>query len=79
MRTYRLIIRRHDRLLGHFESSTPWSLEAVEDIAARLGADDGYKLELLIADGERRLLESSPDGMRVLGIEYQFKTVALGT
>ncbi len=79
MRTYRLIIRRYDRLLGHFESSTPWSREAVEDIAARLGTGDGYQLELLIADGERRLLESSPDGIRVLSIEYQFKTVALGT
>lgn len=78
MHIYRLIIRRHDRLLGHFESSTPWSREAVEDIAARLGTDDGYQLELLIADGERRLLESSPDGIRVLSIEYQFKTVALG-
>ena len=79
MRTYRLIIWRHGRLLGHFESSTPWSREAVEDVAARLGADDGYRLELLISDGERRLLESSPDGIRVLSIEYQFKTVALGT
>lgn len=79
MRTYRLIIRRHDRLLGHFESSSPWSREAVEDISARLGTDDGYQLELLIADGERRLLESSPEGIRVLSIEYLFKTVALST
>ena len=79
MHIYRLIIRRHDRLLGYFESSTPWSREAVEDIAARLGSDDGYHLELLIADGERRLLESSPDGIRVLSIEYRFKSVALST
>ncbi|TJZ74248.1 cytoplasmic protein [Chitiniphilus eburneus] len=77
MDTYRLIIHRHGRLLGHFESSTPGALEAVKDITARLGADDGYRIELQIADGERRLLESSPDGIRLLGCELLFRPVLL--
>jgi len=73
VKTYRLVIYRHDRLLGHFESDTPWSREAARDIAARLSADDGYRLELLVADGERRLLESTPQGLRVLSREPEFK------
>ncbi|WP_406625200.1 cytoplasmic protein [Acidovorax sp. SDU_ACID1] len=77
MHTYRLVIRRHDKPLGHFESSTPWSREAVEDIAARLPAADGYRLELLIANGERRLLESGPDGIRVLSTDLIFTTTSL--
>lgn len=77
MNTYRLVIRRHERLLGHFESDTPWSLEAVKDIAARLREGDGYQLELLVADGEKRLLESTPRGIRALSIEKLFKRASI--
>ena len=66
MQIHRLIIHRNERLLGHFDSDVPWSLEAVQDIAARLPEADGYRLELLVASGERRILESSPSGVRVL-------------
>ena len=77
MKTCRLIIHRHDRLLGYFESDTPQSLDAVRDVAARLNASDGYRLELLVADGERRLLESTPQGLRVLSREPLFKPAPL--
>lgn len=77
MHTYRLIIRRHDRLLGHFESDAPWSLDAVKDIATRLSERDGYRLELLMADGEKRLLESTPRGIRALSIEKLFRRASL--
>lgn len=66
MQTYRLNIRRHGKLLGHFESNASGSLDAVKDIAARLPEAEGYFLELLVAKDERRLLESGPDGIRVL-------------
>lgn len=72
MHTYRLVIHRHDRLLGHFESGTPWSHDAIKDIAAHLSEADGYRLEFLVASGERRLLESRPDGVRVLSSELLF-------
>jgi hypothetical protein len=77
VKTYRLIVHRHGRLLGHFESDTPQSLEAARDIAACLHASDGYRLELLVADGERRLLEGTPQGLRVLSREPLFKPASL--
>jgi hypothetical protein len=77
VKTCRLIIHRHDGLLGYFESDTPGALEAARDIAARLSASDGYRLELLVADGERRLLESTPQGLRVLSREPSFKPASL--
>lgn len=77
MQTYRLIIRRHNKLLGYFESNTPWALEAVKDIAQRLSDCDGYHLEAQVSEGERRLLESSPDGIRVLSSEQLFKMTTL--
>lgn len=77
MQTHRLIIHHHDRLWGHFDSSVPWSLQAVQDLAARLPEADGYRLELLVSRGEQRLLESSPDGVRVLYSNPLFIPVTL--
>lgn len=77
MTIYRLIIARHGRLLGHFESSAPWALEALRDIAASLPAGAGYHLRTQVSDGERRLLESTPAGTRVLASEHVFAFSAL--
>lgn len=66
MQIHRLIIHRNERLLGHFDSDVPWSREAVQDIAARLPKADGYRLELLVASEQQRVLESGPNGVRLL-------------
>ncbi|UUT22917.1 cytoplasmic protein [Pseudomonas sp. T8] len=76
MNKFRLIVRKSDKLLGHFESDTPWAADAVQDISRCL-SEAGYTLELLIADGERRLLESGPKGIQVLYSETIFKSTAL--
>ncbi len=76
MNRYRLMINSNDRLLGHFESATPWAHDAAQEIARCLAAA-GYDLELLVADSERRLLESGPDGVRVLHSEPIFKAAIL--
>ncbi len=78
MSAYRLVIRRHGKLLGHFESQTAWAQEALQDVARQLPEDLGYQLETQVSIGERRLLESTPTGIRVLGSEQLFKTVTLG-
>ncbi|MFV3370743.1 cytoplasmic protein [Pseudomonas sp. NY15435] len=76
MQKYRLIIQRHGQLLGHFDSDLPWAKEAVASIACCLG-ELGYGLELMVADSERRLLESSPTGIKVLASEPLFRPLAL--
>lgn len=76
MNRYRLMVRRDTRLLGHFESAVPWAQDAVQDIAQCL-TEAGYDLELLVADSERRLLDSSPDGIRILHSEPIFKSATL--
>ena len=75
MPCYRLFVYRHDKPLGHFDADSVDALDAVRDIAARLPAQDGYRLELAVAHDERRLLESGPDGLRVLAREPLFATV----
>ncbi|MFV3307857.1 cytoplasmic protein [Pseudomonas sp. NY15181] len=76
MQKYRLSIQRHGQLLGHFESDVPWAREAVRSIAGCLG-EQGFSLELQVAEGERRLLESTPEGVRLLGSEPLFRRMAL--
>jgi len=76
MNRYRLIIRNNDRLLGHFESAVPGAQDAMQEVARCLSAA-GYGLELLVADSERRLLDSGPDGIRVLSSEPIFKSTPL--
>lgn len=77
MKAYRLVISRHGRLLGQFDSETPWAGEAIRDLLQRLPAGDGYRTELFVAHDERRLLESGPHGLTVLGREPLFQPVTL--
>ena len=66
MKSYRLVVRQHGRLVGHFDTS---GTEALEDICvarAMFGITGGYDCELLVEDSERRMLESGPEGMKIL-------------
>ncbi|MFS2122719.1 cytoplasmic protein [Pseudomonas sp. Pseusp97] len=76
MHKYRLIIHRHGQLLGHFDSDLPWARDAVRAIAQSLDGQH-FDLELQVADSERRLLESSPAGLKVLASEPLFRPVPL--
>lgn len=76
MPTFRLIISQDQQLLGHFQSDTPTAQRAIEKIAGSLSAA-GYDLELQIAHHERRLLESGPEGLRVISSEPLFVAVSL--
>ncbi|MBD9516866.1 cytoplasmic protein [Pseudomonas sp. PDM22] len=78
MHKYRLTIQRHGQLLGHFDSDLPWARDAVRAIAESLGGQD-FDLELQVADSERRLLESSPAGIKVLASEPLFRPAPLHT
>ncbi|KAF0814873.1 hypothetical protein IGB42_00929 [Andreprevotia sp. IGB-42] len=77
MQKYRLIIWRHDEMLGFFETETPRAREAVDQILQHLPSREGFRVEVQTAQGERRILESGPDGLRVLGTETLFKSAAL--
>lgn len=62
--------------MGHFDSETPWAEDAIQEIGRCL-SEAGFTLDLLVADNERRILESGPEGIRVLHSEPIFKSAAL--
>ncbi|MGY6270597.1 cytoplasmic protein [Achromobacter denitrificans] len=78
MPVYRLVIKRNGRLVGHFETTAASTLDDCIDIASRLPSQDGYRLDIQVADGERRLLESTPAGIRLLASEILFRALPEG-
>lgn len=77
MKLYRLVIRQQGRLLGHFDTELPDALDALREISSRLPTSEGFQLEVLEARDEKRLLESTSSGIRVLSREPVFRHLDL--
>lgn len=77
MKSYRLVVRQQGRVVGHFDTSGAQSLEDICVARAMFGITGGYDCELLVADSERRMLESGPDGMKILMREPCYRPVTL--
>ncbi|MNI54214.1 hypothetical protein D3C73_1091010 [compost metagenome] len=77
MHTHRLVIRQHGKLLGHFDSNTPSAAQAMREVASRFPESEGFELELFVAQHERRVLESGPEGIRLISSEPVFVGVEL--
>ncbi|HYQ21793.1 hypothetical protein [Stenotrophomonas sp.] len=69
---YRLTIRRHGQYWGQFDCEGPDALQHLQDVAARLPADDGFQLQQLKGVGEERILSSGAGGLRVLAAQIQY-------
>ncbi|BEG74916.1 hypothetical protein [Achromobacter xylosoxidans] len=78
MLKHRIVIHRHGELLGHFDANARMTRQAVMEIQGLFKAADGFRCELWVEAGERRILESGPDGIRVLGSDTLFTPVATG-
>jgi len=50
MQTHPLIIWRHGRLLGFFETDAPGARESAEQMLQRLLASEGYRVQVQAAD-----------------------------
>lgn len=59
MKSYRLVIRQQGRIVGHFDTTGEAALEDACVARSLFGTAGGYQCELLVADGERRILEST--------------------
>lgn len=79
MNKYRLQIWQNDRLWGRFESEGPQAKLAIQEMCHRLPAGEGFEYKLFIAHDEKRIIESSPAGIRLLAAEvlYEEQDLAL--
>lgn len=63
---YRFIVWRDDRLWCRIDVDSHWASEVAQDITVRFPTAEGYRIERFVATQERRIVESGPDGMRLL-------------
>jgi hypothetical protein len=75
MRTYRLTLHQHGRLLGHFDTSSPGTLASIQAIANRFPLDEGFAHAFFVAEDEQRILEVSDSRIRVISSEPRFVPV----
>ncbi|WEJ86781.1 MAG: cytoplasmic protein [Klebsiella huaxiensis] len=73
MKSYRLVVRQQGRVVGHFDTSGSEALEDACEVSSLFGAVGGYQCDLLVSDSEKRILESSPEGMKVLSREKCYR------
>lgn len=63
---HRLVIHHDGRLVGQLDTAPGCPTALLDAIADGLRQVHGCAVERLVAHGERRILESGPDGLRVL-------------
>ncbi|SUG13952.1 putative cytoplasmic protein [Salmonella enterica subsp. arizonae] len=75
MKSYRLVVRQQGRMVGILKRAGQrrWKISAWR--GRLFGIAGGYDCELLVADSERRLLESGPEGMKILMREACYRPV----
>ena len=75
MKSYRLVVRQQGRIVGHFDTTGEAALEDACVARSLFGLAGGYQCVLLVSESERRILESTPGGMRVLSREKCYRAV----
>jgi hypothetical protein len=66
MKKHRLIIQKHGKLTGIVEGEGEDGKQLLELIDYLLPKHEGYVTQKYVSRGERRILESTPECMRLL-------------
>lgn len=72
---YRIRLWHREQLWGDFITEPQQGAAIVQTLLAQWPPELGYRCELARASDERRLLESGPQGIRLLGVEYLFEAM----
>ncbi|MDH4560819.1 hypothetical protein [Pseudomonas sp. BN411] len=75
MSDYRISLHREDVLLAELSVSQARYVELTRELRARFPREDGFSLHIERRREVRRILEQSPDGLRLLGVEYRHEKV----
>lgn len=77
-REFRIELSFNGRAWSRIDIDVPWATEVLNDIRARFPAEHGYRMRVFVADAERRIVESGPDGIRLLSRNPLFKPLDTG-
>ena len=74
---YLINVWKSKRLWRRIEIDHPWAEDVVHDLLTKLLIEEGYSFEFFIATDERRIIESSKNGVRLLVRKPLYKPVSL--
>lgn len=77
-REYRVELSYEGRAWCRIDIDVPWPAEVLDDIRLRFSEECGYRVRVLVADAERRIVESGPEGIRLLSRNPLFKPLETG-
>jgi hypothetical protein len=77
-REYRIELSFNGCAWGRIDVDVPWAAEVLDDIRARFSEEHGYRMSIFVADAERRIIESGPEGIRLLSRAPLFKPLEPG-
>lgn len=77
-REYRVELSYKGRAWCRIDIDVPWPAEVLDDIRLRFSEECGYRVRVLVADAERRIVESGPEGIRLLSRNPLFKPLGTG-
>jgi len=72
MNEYQIQLQRHGRLWAELTVSGSRLAEVHDELRNRFAADVGFNLRIQRRKEQRRIVECGPDGVRLLGIQYQY-------
>ncbi|MBD9483670.1 hypothetical protein IB229_11850 [Pseudomonas sp. PDM14] len=73
MNDYRIQLLRDERLLAEMTVAAARFIELHEELLQRFPAAEGFSLHIQIRRERRRVVEQGPQGLRLLGIEYEYE------
>lgn len=73
MNPYKILLWQNQRLLGQFESAPNTGQELAALICSRFPTTAGFRTEVLVACDEKRIIESSRQGIRLISREVIYQ------
>lgn len=77
MDLYRVVVSKDKKRWCSIDIEHISGVEVLDDVAARFPAEQGFVISVMKRSGEKRLLEASPAGVRLLSAEPLFEVFSL--
>ncbi|WP_324724519.1 hypothetical protein [Lelliottia sp. JS-SCA-14] len=73
--THRLSVYFHDNLIGNLDCENNQAETLIRKLQSVLSAEEGWSSIRFVSDQEKRILESSPAGIKLISSEKIFRKI----
>lgn len=73
MSQFKILLWQNQSLLGQFESAANTGHELIQQIHSRFPQEAGFRTEVMVASDEKRIIESSRQGIRLISREVIYQ------